>query len=277
MKLTLKKFDITTVRDDSVCVFIAARNSGKTVLVKDLLYYKRDFPLGTVISPTEDSNRAFAAIIPSPLIHDGYTPEIIDKVLKRQRIVIKQAEKEVCSYGKTSIDPRAFLVMDDCMFDNDWKKDKNMRYIFSNGRHRKLLLLMTLQYVIGIPPDLRANIDYVFIMREKNYQNRKKLYDLYCGVFPTYDMFCKVMDVVTEGYGCLVIDNTSRSNKLTDNVFWYEAEMHNNFTIGSKELWDMHNACINNRNDDDDDEEPFDPNKLKPKNKYPPISVRKMF
>ena len=39
----------------------------------------------------------------------------------------------------------------------------------------------------------------------------------------------------------------------------------------------MHNACINNRNDDDDDEEPFDPNKLKPKNKYPPISVRKMF
>ena len=31
-----------------------------------------------------------------------------------------------------SIDPRAFLVLDDCLYDNSWTKDKNIRSLFGN-------------------------------------------------------------------------------------------------------------------------------------------------
>ena len=58
-----------------------------------------------------------------------------------------------------STDPRAFLILDDCLYDNTWAKDKNMRYVFMNGRHYKLLFLLTMQYALGIPPNLRTNID----------------------------------------------------------------------------------------------------------------------
>ena len=41
-----------------------------------------------------------------------------------------------------------------------------MRLLFMNGRHWKIILIITMQYPLGIPPNLRTNIDYVFILRE---------------------------------------------------------------------------------------------------------------
>lgn len=65
-----------------------------------------------------------------------------------------------------------------------------MRYVFMNGRHLNILTLITMQYALGVPPNLRTNIDYVFILRENIYANRKRIYEQYAGMFPTFDMFC---------------------------------------------------------------------------------------
>lgn len=276
MKLQLKKFNPASVTGDKVLVFIGKRNTGKSFLVKDILFYLRDIPVGAVISPTESANRFYGNIVPSLFIHDEYRPDIVENVLKRQIKINKRIEKEVSIYGnKTSIDPRAFLILDDCLYDGCWRKDKNIRYIFMNGRHQKIMLFITMQYPLGIPPDLRTNIDYVFILRETNYSNRKRLYENYCSVFPSFEMFCQVMDVITDGYGCLVIDNTSKSNKLEDNVFWYESQSHPDFTVGSKEFWMIHNQCIQNAAvEDSDDDELFDIDSFrKSKTK---ISIRKI-
>ena len=48
-RLELKKFDITSIKKDKVCVFIGKRETGKSFLVRDLLYYHQDIPIGTVI------------------------------------------------------------------------------------------------------------------------------------------------------------------------------------------------------------------------------------
>ena len=107
-----------------------------------------------------------------------------------------------------------------------------------NGRHYKLLFLLTMQYALGVPPNLRTNIDYVFILRENYVSNRKRLYEHYAGMFPNFDMFCQVMDQCTENYECLVINNNAKSNKLEDQVFWYKAEKRPDFRIGSQQFWD---------------------------------------
>ena len=93
---------------------------------------------------------------------------------------------------------------------------------------------------MGIPPNLRTNIDYVFILRENIVQNRKRIYECYAGMFPTFEIFCQVMDQTTENFSCLVIHNNSKSNKLEDQVFWYKAETHPPFKMGSTELWNFH-------------------------------------
>ena len=275
MTLELRKFDMKSIsfRPDEnkgpVVVLIGRRDTGKSFLVRDLLYYHQDIPIGTVISGTEAGNGFYAEHVPKLFIHEEYNTAIIENILKRQRTVMKQIKKEVEIYRKSTIDPRAFVILDDCLFDASWTRDKMMRLLFMNGRHWKMMLIITMQYPLGIPPNLRTNIDYVFILREPYINNRKRIYENYAGMFPTFESFCQVMDQCTENYECLVINNNSKSNKLHDQIFWYKADNHKNFKLGSKEFWE-----ISKNLDSDDDEEVYDPN-TRDKKKGPKINVKK--
>jgi hypothetical protein len=117
-----------------------------------------------------------------------------------------------------------------------------------------------MQYPLGVPPVLRSNIDYVFILRDTIIGNRKRIYDNYAGMFPTFEAFCSVMDQCTDNFECLVIKNNSQSNNLLDQVFWYKATSHNEFRLGSREFWEMSKKM---GSDDEDDD--YDPNKVRKK------------
>ena len=104
MTLELKKFDMRDIsfRPDEnkgpVVVLIGRRDTGKSFLVRDLLYYHQDIPIGTVISGTEAGNGFFAAHVPKLFIHDEYNTAIIENILKRQKTVLKQIKKEMETY-----------------------------------------------------------------------------------------------------------------------------------------------------------------------------------
>lgn len=276
MTLELKKFDMRSISfkpgesKGPVIVLIGRRDTGKSYLVKDLLYYHQDIPIGTVISGTEEGNGFYTKLVPKLFIHNEYNTAIVENILKRQRSVLKQIKKEIETFKKTTIDPRAFLIMDDCLFDDCWSRDKMMRLLFLNGRHWKIMLIITMQYPLGIPPILRTNIDYVFILREPYIANRKRIYENFAGMFPTFESFCQVMDQCTENYECLVINNNVKSNKLQDQVFWYKADGHNDFKLGSKEFWELSKGM----NSDDEDAK-YDPNSAKKRGAGPKISVKK--
>ena len=230
-EIQLRKFNMNEITHDKVVVFIGKRDTGKSFLCKDLLYHHQDIPVGQVISGTEAANSFYSAIVPQLFIHNEFRPEIIANILKRQKMMIMSMKQNA------SMDPRAFLILDDCLYDQSWIKDKNIRSPFMNGRHFKILFILTMQFALGIPPNLRTNIDYVFILRENYMSNRKRLYEHYAGMFPTFEMFCQVMDQCTENYECLVINNNSKSNKLQDQVYWYKAESHADFQIGGSQYW----------------------------------------
>jgi len=275
MSLELKKFDMKSISFKSneskgpVIVLIGKRDTGKSFLVRDLLYYQQDIPIGTVISGTEEGNGFYGKMVPRLFIHNEYNTAIIENILKRQRTVLKQIKKEMETYKRSTIDPRAFVILDDCLYDNTWSRDKMMRLLFMNGRHWKIMLVITMQYPLGIPPTLRTNIDFVFILRENYIANRRRIYDNYAGMFPTFESFCQVMDQCTENYECLVINNNVKSNRLQDQVFWYKAENHNDFRLGSKEFWEL-----SKNYNSDDEEEKYDPNANK-KRSGQKISVKK--
>jgi len=276
MNLELGKFDMKQIsfkpneNKGPVVVLIGRRDTGKSFLVRDLLYHHQDIPIGTVISGTEEGNGFYGTMIPKLFIHDEYNTVIVENVLKRQRGVLKEMKRELDTYKKTTIDPRTFLILDDCLYDASWSKDKMMRLLFMNGRHWKIMCIITMQYPLGIPPNLRTNIDYVFILREPYITNRKRIYENYAGMFPTFESFCQVMDQCTENFECLVINNNAKSNKLQDQIFWYKATAHNDFKLGSKEYWDISKGIGS-----DDEEEQYDPRASRKKGNGPVINVRK--
>lgn len=251
MTFNINKFDITSIPDDSVVVFLGARRTGKSFCLKNLLYYHKDIPIATIMSGTELANRFFGNFVPSVFIHEDFSVPLIDNVVNRQKKIKKKIERSIQKTGKSDIDPRAVLILDDLMFDTSWIKNRNIREMFMNGRHWHVLFMITLQFPLGIPPVLRSNIDYVFIHRENNINNRRRLYDNYASMFPTFEMFCTIMDQCTENYECLVIKKNTDSNKLQDQVFWYKAEDNGSFKMGAKFFWDAQKE-VEEESDEDD-------------------------
>jgi hypothetical protein len=276
MALSLKKFDMRSITfkpDENkgpVIVLVGKRDTGKTFLIRDLLYHHQDIPIGTVISGTEAGNGFYSKIVPKLFIHEEYNSTIIENVLRRQKLILKQVNKEIESYKRSTTDPRTFVILDDCLYDNTWSRDKLMRLLFLNGRHWKVMLVISMQYPLGIPPLLRTNIDFVFILRENILNNRKRIWENYASMFPTLESFCSVMDQTTENYECLVINNNAKSNNIQDQIFWYKADSRPDYKLGAKQFWEMSANMA-----DESDEDEFDPNAGKKKKNGGNIVVKK--
>jgi hypothetical protein len=273
----LKKFDmksITFKADEAegeakgpVIVLLGKRDTGKSFLISDIMYYFQTIPIGTVISGTEMGNRFYEKLVPKIFIHHEYSNGIIQNVLIRQKQIVNKRNEQMSKYnGKTNIDARAFVIMDDCLYDDKWAREKLMRLMFMNGRHWKLLLIISLQYPLGVPPILRTNIDYVFILRENIRGIREKIWRNYASMFHTLDSFCEVMDQTTQNYECLVIHNGSKSNNLSDQVYWYKASRHPEYKLCSKEFWDL------SKDLPDAEDEEYNPSNSK---KGPHLTVKK--
>lgn len=265
MNLQIKKFDPTSIGDNRVCVFVGKRGTGKTTLVTDILYNKKHIPVGIVMSGTEEGNSYYQNYVPDLFVYNDYSSEVMDRVIARQKKLVKQGLPN----------SHVFVLVDDCMYDKKMIRDKCIRGIFMNGRHWNIFFMLTMQYCMDLSPDLRANIDYVFILRENIIQNREKIWKNFFGIFPTYDMFSQVLNNCTENYECLVLDNTSKSNKIEDVVFWYKAKIRpqGSFKIGSPQFWNCHRSNYNPKYDEDDVQQKVDVSRVK-KNSIP-ITVKK--
>jgi hypothetical protein len=258
MNLQLKKFNPKTMRDNSIVVFIAKRMSGKSICVKDIMYYKRNLAAGVVMSGTEEGNGFYKDFIPDLFIYNEYKSDVIEKVVQKQKQLIKKGAR----------DNNVFIILDDCMYDKKFLREKIMRQIFYNGRHWNVFFMLTMQYCMDLTPDLRSNIDYIFVFRENILQNREKIWRNFFGIFPTFDMFNQVMNACTENYECIVLDNTIKSNKIEDVVFWYKAKIRDDFRVGHPQFWQKHSQMYNPNYDDktlDLPEKPLPTDPKKPK------------
>jgi hypothetical protein len=276
--LQIKKFDMTKVSDRSVIAFIGKRKSGKSTCLKELLYYRKHIPVCTVISPTEEFNRFFGDIIPSIFIYNDLKLEIVANAIARQKKVKARKIFEEKKYGYSNIDPQAMLILDDCLYDNSWSYWKEIREIFMNGRHIDMTFIYTAQTATNLLPALRQQLDYVFMFFLPGLANRKKLYENYASIFPTFESFNQVYDSCTQNFECLVIDNTIRSNRLEDQIAWYKADpaiYESEFRICPKEYWDISQDVGEACNDNEDENDEFDPTLFQKSKNTPQIMIQK--
>lgn len=280
--ISMQEFNMASIVFDPntssgpVIIMIGPRGTGKSWLIRDLLYFQQRVPAVTVISGTEEGNGFYGPLVPRKFVHNEYDSAIIQSVLLRAKKAIKAIKRERIASGRSTIDPRMLVVIDDCLYDDKWTRDVLMRCLFMNGRHWHLMVVIALQYSLGIPPILRANIDYVFLLRNNVRRDREKLYNNFAGMFHNFDAFCQVMDQCTSNYECLVIHNTSKSNNLFDQVFYYKAKPRPDFRLCAPELWIDNDQY---ESDDDEAEEEYDPSKASAKGgrgKGPKLNVNRV-
>ena len=206
-------------------------NTGKTTLITSLLYEKSHiFPIGMVMSGTEDSNGHYQTLFPSTFVFNALNEKKLEDFITRQKI----AKMHVPN-------PWAILLLDDCTDDPKVLNKPLFQGLYKNGRHWKMLFILSLQYCMDIKPVVRTNIDGTFILRESSLRNRKTLWENYAGIIPDFGLFCAIMDQMTDNYTALYIHNATQSNKLEDCVFWYRAKpVPKGFKFGAPDFWRFH-------------------------------------
>lgn len=198
----IKQFDIKSLFETKpTIVIIGRRSTGKTVLVCDILDHYTKTPVnGTVITCTDRD--FYNKYTQSSFIHDEYKPSIIKNVVKTNQ--------------------NSFLVLDNCMYDMSWTRDTFMRNIFGNGY---IMMILALDFPLGISIKMREKVDYVFLLRENFISNRKHIWEIYGSIFPSFELFCSILDDCTKDNNCLVIkNNCEESCDLFDRIFTYRAE-----------------------------------------------------
>lgn len=216
--------------------FDVVRNTGKSSLIKGLLYAKKHiFPVGIAMSGSEDTNHAFAEILPSTFVFNEYDEEKIKEVIKRQKISRQHL-----------VNPWLVMIIDDCTDDPRIFNKPLQNALYKKGRHWKQMYILSLQYAMDVKPQIRTNIDGIFILREPIESNREKLYRNYASIIPSYELFCDIMDQLTEDYHALYIHNATRSNKWQECVFYWKAKLPpKGWKLGCPEYWDFHNQRYN--------------------------------
>ena len=199
-----------------------------------------DIPAGVIIAPTDRLNKFYDSVFPTTFIHHDYKPEIMEKLLKRQDLIIEKNNKRIKD-NKKKLDTRVLFIMDDCMSaKKQWAEDSNFLSIMNEGRHRHITYILSMQYSLGILPEYRSQFNFIFLLAEDIRMNRKKLYEHYAGMFPTFELFESVFLQMTQNYGCMVIDNSSRSIDLKERIFYFKANNVEKFPFGNNRFTEFH-------------------------------------
>jgi len=243
-QLPIREFRLDwMLKNPSICM-IAKRGSGKSWVCRSILKHFRHIPGGAIIAPTDYMNSFYGDFIPNTYIHYEYKSDFIQTVLRRQKLMIKK-QSEKAKLGK-KVDPSIFLVMDDCLSSKGaWMKDEQIMRLFFDGRHYKIMYVLTMQFPLGIKPELRTNFDYIFLLADHFYSNQKRLYDHYAGMFPTFDAFRQVFRQITADFGSMVIVNRGSTDNPLDQVFWYKADNEEIDSIGCKQYNWFHKVNFN--------------------------------
>jgi hypothetical protein len=224
---SIKKFDPKTMPDSPVIVAIAKRRSGKSFLVRDLLYQMRKrFVGGIVMSATEEANNFYSDMgIPKAYIYHEFDEAALERLIETQKRLTKAGKAQP-----------VFVVLDDVAYNKTIFNKSVIRQLALNGRHYRITLVIALQYALDIQPAIRSNIDYVMLLRDNI--NREKLYkNFFNGLLPNFAFFNELMDNCTRDYRTLVLDNAAHSTNLGDIVSWYKAKDRKKFRVGSENYY----------------------------------------
>lgn len=216
MRLKVQRFDPTKqLKKHRIILLVGRRGTGKTKLAEDLMYHLRDgLDFGLAMTPTEETAGMFRSHMPASWVYSGFSIDKLEQMLAMQRANVANGKQR-----------DLFLLCDDCTYEKNAWKSTPVRDLFLNGRHARIMLMMSSQYIMDLGPDLRNNIDYVFCLKQPIISEKRKLWTYFFGMVESFSDFSRILDRCCENYGCLVLDNTAPTIRMEDCIFWYRSSL----------------------------------------------------
>ena len=193
---------ILTLKSPSLFIFSARRNSGKSHLITFLLYNKvKEFNHVFVMCPTS-FNGHYQKYLNKSSIISNFDEEIINKLFDRQKQMLAD---------KTKRKEKILLILDDCLSSSTFKSPTFQR-IAAEGRHYLIECWISTQHYSKLPPIIRLNSDYIFILGNQTKNIQTLIFDEFGGGYDDFNKFSARLRDCTTNYGAFVINNLDNGN-----------------------------------------------------------------
>lgn len=217
--IDVKQFDLTLIPAETNLLIVGKRNSGKTTLMLNLLFYiGRLYLLGCAIAPTATVRMELAKHMPSSLIWPEFDIQKLTVVMSKfiENLMPNWMENVNNQKNKDRKPDilKWLLVMDDCGFSETTFRHETFKEMYMNGRQVGQGTVLNLQRLKSIPPGLRSQLDYVFFFRDLSRTVQDSIHREFFS-FLEFNTFRDFFMKCTEGYNCLVLD-VARTQRLRD-------------------------------------------------------------
>lgn len=222
--------DPDCIPDDAFIAVFGKRRTGKSFLIRHLLYLKRHrFRHGLVITKTKH-NGYWQNYFPMNVVHGDYDPRIIENFLIYQL----KLQKYNRDHPDKAVNTKAVIILDDIIADHYIKYCDALATLCYNGRHFDVCVIVASQYVKGLPPGVRGNCDVVFAFTQGQERQRQAMAEDYGDKIYDDDFFFEMLDANTQDRHTLVINLSDPNCDLDQMFFTFKAEETPMFEIGSR-------------------------------------------
>lgn len=235
-------FKLGQVGPDFTLAFIGKRREGKSFCARWILSaVHHHFPRVWCFTNTK-INGYWQDMIPDKFVFDQYEPAVMEQIIVRQKALIKWMKKHPDEAERQKVNPNIIIILDDCINqDLHHSLAEHLKYVFFNGRHLKILFIITLQYARGIPPGFRENIDMCFLYRMHSIAQKEAICENFLGNYPKKTALkilseCVWQDHETGVRQFLCVD-TSGNSDLGHELYVGQATEPPKFKIGCEEWW----------------------------------------
>jgi hypothetical protein len=253
IKKDIKRFHLKDLKEYATTAIIGIRGSGKTVIIKYILYYNyKKIRIPVLISSTAQMEEDFKGVVPDIYTFENYDPDKINILIRDQWLLKKKIDD---GHVSSKVKKNSYLIMDDIVgTDPAWKKDMLFKRTFFAGRHYWLSNIISVQTPMQNPAEYRDNIDYIIVTAITTDKRKKFFYENFWNSrFGNFRDFCDIFDtIMSEKYNFMLIDNKSAKRGDCDSVnkyvYWGKTHDPKNLIskpVGLDFIWELNKKYYN--------------------------------
>ncbi len=216
----LSAFRLAMILARTTILIYGKRGSGKTTLMCNLLSeIHKHYPLGCAIAPTATVRLELCKHMPSSLIWPEFDIDKLTTVVSEFTESTMPNWMEYTNDAKKSEEQKAdilnwLLIMDDCGFSEKTFRHVTFNNMYMNGRQVGQGIILNLQRLRSIGPQLRGQLDYVFLFRDLSKSVQESIHQDFFS-FLDFKAFKSLYMRYTEGYNCVVLD-VQKAQRIRD-------------------------------------------------------------
>ena len=192
------------IKTPNLSLFLGRRNTGKSTLMIHLLRTlckAQKFAWVCVYSSTSFTGQ-WAAIVGESNVEAVFDTEELEAILESQASIRSRGGKN-----------EGLVILDDCLGSVSFQNDLWTR-IASSGRHYGLTFWVSAQHLFKLPPVVRSNACYTYLLGVQPDRVVKALHEEGGGLGLDLPAFRERVAVAVRDFGCLVIDSHDQRTPL---------------------------------------------------------------